>query len=94
MSDVRLPKRNVEVIANCDRIKHGILNNESGLPGYENISWCFINALAVGNVQITLKNKLKNRFTYREIPATANFMAVCTKAPSENYELKYIISLS
>lgn len=92
-SDIKLPKRNLEAVANCSRTP-GISISDCDLPGYENIAWRFLNALGIGKVQMTFVDRRNDKFIYREIPTSASFIAVCTKAPSERHKLNFSISLS
>ena len=94
MSAVSLPKRNLEAMANYNGPKSEIFKNDFELPGYENISWRFMNALGIGHVQITLRNKQNDISIYRVIPVSASFLAVCTKASLKKYRLQFTFSLS
>ena len=93
-SDINLPKRNLEVIANYSKSIPDIVPGDFELLGYENVSWQFLNALGTGNVWITLLNRQSNTVVQREIPISARFMAVCTKSLPGKYKFQFGISLS
>ena len=93
-SDVSLPKRNLEAIANYGRSKHNSAARNAELRGYENVSWRFLNGLGTGNVWLTLLNKQTNKVVQCEIPVSSSFMVVCTKSPDENYKFQFGISLA
>lgn len=93
-SDISLPKKNLEAIANYSGSKFDIASGDFKLPGYENVSWRFLNALGIGNVWVTLLNRKTNKVVQREIPVSASFMAVCTKPAARNPKFQFAISLS
>ena len=93
MSNIKLPKRKLECFANS---KSEPVHFTGNLPlsGYENLSWQFLNTSEKGSVEIVLSNKENNKIICLEIPATADFIAVCTKGRSGSFELESGISLS
>ena len=96
MSNINLPTKKLEGAANNYRgnnLNRPFANNFD-LPGYENIVWKFIKTRGTGNVQMVLSNKQNNNLICLAIPAVANFLAVCTKGPSQNFEFEFGISLS
>ena len=93
MSNIKLPKRKLESFANCNK-KVDTFPDNLALQGYENISWQFLNTSEKRNVQIVLSNKEDKRVICLEIPATADFLAICTKGHSGSFELEFGISLS
>jgi hypothetical protein len=96
MSNINLPKTKLEGAANNHRENNlnRPLPNDFDLPGYESIAWRFIKTKGTGNVQMVLSNEQNNNFICLAIPAMANFLAVCTKGRSENFEFEFGISLS
>ena len=96
MSNINLPKTKLEGAANNHRksnLNHHFANNFD-LPGYESKVWQFIKIRGTGNVQMILSNKQNKNAICLAIPAIANFLAVCTKGRSENFEFEFGISLS
>ena len=96
MSNINLPKTKLEGAANnykANNVSSPSVNN-SDLPGYESIVWQFLKTRVTGNVQMVLSNQQNNNLICLAIPAVANFLAVCTKKSSENFELEFGISLS
>ena len=68
--------------------------NEIDLPGYENITWRFINTRGTGNVQMVLSNVENNNVICLAIPAMADFLAIYITRDSMNPEFEFGISLS
>ena len=93
-SDISLPKRNLEAIADNGGSKHDSSTANVKLRGYESVSWRFLNALGIGNVWLTLLSRQTNKVVQSEIPVSGSFMAVCTKSPGGNYKFQFAISLS
>lgn len=93
-SEINLPKRNLEAIANNSKSKNDIASGEFKPSGYENVSWRYFNALGVGRVWVTLLNRQSNKVVQREIPVSASFIAVCTRSGGGKYQLQFSISLS
>jgi hypothetical protein len=96
MSNINLPKTKLEGTANNYRNNNlnRLFANNFDLPGFESIVWQFMKTIGTGNVQMVLSNKQNNSVICLVIPAIANFMAVCTKGCSGNFELEFGISLS
>lgn len=95
ISNIRLPKRRLEAVANCSgNPKHNIRVENSELAGYEKLDWKFLTASGNGNVEMVLSNKGNNKIICTEIPAMAYFLAVCTRRQSAYYKFEFGISLS
>ena len=95
MSNISLPKRNPEAVANWSwNPKHNILAENFELAGFEKLDWKFLTASGHGSVEMVVSNKENNKIICIEIPATANFLAVCTRRQSQFYKLEFGISLS
>jgi hypothetical protein len=64
------------------------------LRGYEKVDWKFLTASGKGIVEMVLSNKENNKIICIEIPATVNFLVVCTRRQSGFYKFESGISLS
>ena len=96
VSNINLPKTKLEGAANNYK-KNNFTRpfaNKFDLAGYESIAWQFIKTTGRGNVQMVLSNEHRNDVICLAIPAMANFLAICTKGRSENFEFEFGISLS
>lgn len=95
LSKISLPKRRLEAAANCTRdSRNNTLIKNIKLDGYENVEWKFLTVSGSGSVELVFSNKHKSKMVCVEIPALANFLAVCIRGDSENYKLEFGISLS
>ena len=93
-SDISLPKRNLEAIADYGGSGHRNARANAELRGYEDVSWRFLNTLGTGNIWLTLLNRQTNKVVQCEIAVAGKFMAVFTKSPAGNYKFQFGVSLS
>lgn len=94
-SYVDLPVRELENAANKYAYHKNLSAEEDlNLSGYENISWRFLNTTVKGNVQLVFANAYNSKVICIDVPTKTHFIAACTNANKEKFELEFGISLS
>ncbi len=94
MSKISLPKTKLENDINKRNNRGKLSFVDILLPGFENISWQFLNTAVSGDVEIVFANKQNNKITRLDVPVTTGFLAGCTKGNQGSYKLAFGISLS
>ena len=64
------------------------------LPGYEDIAWSFTHIPVKGHLEIVFANNRTGETMSVDVPASAGFLAGCTKRNKGNFELAVGLSLS
>jgi len=94
MSKLSLPKTELENNINRRYKNRKLYFVDIALPGFENISWRFLNTRISGEVEIVFTNKNNKETICLDIPITTRFLACCTKRDHRGYKLTFGISLS
>gem|GEM_PF-3754329 len=94
MSKLSLPKTALEYDVNKRNRNIKLRFVDISLPGFESLTWRFLNTVVSGEVEIILTNKKNNESIFLDIPVTTTFLAACTKKDHRGYKLTFAISLS
>jgi len=93
-SNINFPKRKLEDEINNRKRRCKLHFTDILLPGYENISWHFIQTRVSGEVEIVVENKQSDTLICLDIPVATAFLVGCTKKVQGRYQLATAVSLS